>query len=180
MCGTILVKLILDMWLAGRRSGTKAAFPLAMLVLRRCFASDDAVVRARAFDLLYNTSVHGELLFRSGCDMASIFDGGEAAAEVAVTGGRATAPEADAQLDPFRRWLRYLLFEMLTVATVVSVALHGCLLQWVQVGSLASCSAQVRVLADRRCGDGIELAGGRGQRGGVACGAELPAAHDVP
>jgi hypothetical protein len=55
----VLVKLAMDLWLA---AGPEAAAPLVLRMLQQALQQPLPSQRARAFDLLYNMSLHGGLL----------------------------------------------------------------------------------------------------------------------
>ncbi|KAK9825377.1 hypothetical protein WJX81_006910 [Elliptochloris bilobata] len=120
LCASALVRLVADLWLS---AGPSAAFPLALLLLRRILGNEKAAVRARAFDLVYNLAVHGELLFRppsSHPAPPAVADGNLAAdTEVCREGdaglcvNRTKSSAADEETERFRQWLRLLLFELL-------------------------------------------------------------------
>eukprot|EP00198_Chlamydomonas_reinhardtii_P002370 XP_001691706.1 predicted protein [Chlamydomonas reinhardtii] len=59
MCGSILMKLIIDMW---QRCGPVGSYTLVLRMLRAALRSSQPSTRARAFDVLYNLSVHGAML----------------------------------------------------------------------------------------------------------------------
>ncbi len=73
MCGGILVRLVIDLWL---RAPTPVATALVLRMLRAALASESAATRARAFDLVFNLAVHAALLSSS----KGITDAGEACA----------------------------------------------------------------------------------------------------
>eukprot|EP00775_Hariotina_reticulata_P012214 gene12214-12352_t len=57
----ILVKLIIDLWLT---AGPAAAFPLVLRMLQQALYQPHPDYRARAFDIVYNLSLHGCMLLR--------------------------------------------------------------------------------------------------------------------
>jgi hypothetical protein len=59
MCGSILAKLVMDLFL---RAGPGVSYTLVLRMLRAALRSRHGPTRARAFDLLYNLSVHGAML----------------------------------------------------------------------------------------------------------------------
>lgn len=61
--GCVLIKLTMDLWLAG---GPEAAAPLALRLVQQALQQPLPAHRARAFDLIYNLSLHGSLLRRAG------------------------------------------------------------------------------------------------------------------
>ena len=56
---SILIKLLLDMWLA---ADARATFSLCLAMLVATFDEDDPTFRIRAFDLLYNLSLHAHMI----------------------------------------------------------------------------------------------------------------------
>jgi hypothetical protein len=62
MCSCILIKLVMDCWL---RSGPAVALPLVLRMLQKALAHPADAIKARAFDLLYNLSVHAAMLMES-------------------------------------------------------------------------------------------------------------------
>eukprot|EP00884_Botryococcus_braunii_P015906 jgi/Botrbrau1/299/Bobra.0022s0265.1 len=62
MCAAILIKLVIDMWL---RAGPDTSRPLFLLMLRGALSNERAEVRARAFDIIFNLSLHSQLLVSS-------------------------------------------------------------------------------------------------------------------
>jgi hypothetical protein len=62
MCSCILTKLIMDAWL---RSGPAVVLPLVLRMLQKALANPSTTIKARAFDLLYNLSVHAALLLEA-------------------------------------------------------------------------------------------------------------------
>ncbi|KAI8463686.1 MAG: hypothetical protein J3K34DRAFT_494699 [Monoraphidium minutum] len=58
-CAAVLAKMVVDTWLA---AGGAASLPLALRMLQGALHHDSAAVRARAFDTLYNLSLHAALL----------------------------------------------------------------------------------------------------------------------
>ncbi len=59
MCGSILMKLLVDLWC---RAGPVGSYTLALRMLRAALRSSQPATRARAFDVLYNLGVHGAML----------------------------------------------------------------------------------------------------------------------
>lgn len=59
-CHTILIKLILDMWL---HLPAEQCLALVLTMLAGGLTNHSPHMQCRAFDLLFNLSVHGELLF---------------------------------------------------------------------------------------------------------------------
>ncbi|KXZ50930.1 hypothetical protein GPECTOR_14g176 [Gonium pectorale] len=59
MCGSILMKLIVDMWM---RCGPVGSYTLVLRMLRAALRSSQPATRARAFDVLYNLAMHGTML----------------------------------------------------------------------------------------------------------------------
>lgn len=59
VCGALLVKLVMDLWLS---AGSGNSYPLVLRMLRKTLADPRPVVRARAFDTLYNLACHSALL----------------------------------------------------------------------------------------------------------------------
>jgi hypothetical protein len=59
LSGCVLAKLIVDTWL---RAGSAAAAPLVLHMLQQALSSTHACVRARAFDVVYNLSIHAAML----------------------------------------------------------------------------------------------------------------------
>ncbi|KAL4856367.1 hypothetical protein ACK3TF_003171 [Chlorella vulgaris] len=100
VAAVILVKLIMDLYVT---AGPRAAFPLALLLLQRPLVGGEAAaVQARVFDLVYNLSVHGELLYDSAAeavpdDTAALADavaGLDAGGEMNVPNWKATVTSA--------------------------------------------------------------------------------------
>ncbi|MEW5300088.1 MAG: hypothetical protein WDW36_003044 [Sanguina aurantia] len=58
-CGGILLKLIMDLWL---NAGPGNCYPLQLRLLRQALSSTRPDVRSRAFDILYNLSLHSALV----------------------------------------------------------------------------------------------------------------------
>ncbi|KAG2491355.1 hypothetical protein HYH03_010354 [Edaphochlamys debaryana] len=96
MCGSILMKLLVDLWL---RAGPVPSYTLVLRMLRAALRSPQHATRARAFDVLYNLSLHGAML-RGAAEEAAL-----AAAAVAGAGaGGAQMPWqvcASAPVSPF-------------------------------------------------------------------------------
>ncbi|PRW39232.1 hypothetical protein C2E21_7090 [Chlorella sorokiniana] len=65
VAAVVLVKLVMDMYV---KAGPKAAFPLTLLLLQAPLLRGDPAVQARVFDVLYNLSVHGELLYDAAAE----------------------------------------------------------------------------------------------------------------
>lgn len=63
VCCGILMKLIVDLWL---QSGPQQSFPLVLRMLQQALHQDQASYRARAFDILYNLSLHACCLSAAG------------------------------------------------------------------------------------------------------------------
>lgn len=84
MCGSILMKLIIDMW---QRCGPVGSYTLVLRMLRAALRSSQPSTRARAFDVLYNLSVHGAML-RGDSEEAAL----AAAAAEAAAGGAVGVP----------------------------------------------------------------------------------------
>ncbi|KAG2450735.1 hypothetical protein HYH02_004573 [Chlamydomonas schloesseri] len=84
MCGSILMKLIIDMW---QRCGPVGSYTLVLRMLRAALRSSQPSTRARAFDVLYNLSVHGAMLRGESEEAALAAAAAEAAAEAAANGG---------------------------------------------------------------------------------------------
>lgn len=59
VCGGILMKLLMDLWVA---AGPLGSFTLVLRMLRAALRSAQPRVRARAFDVLYNLAAHGAML----------------------------------------------------------------------------------------------------------------------
>lgn len=59
-CVAILVKLIMDMYI---EYGPAASYLLVLQMLSRSLQNEDASVRSRAFDLIYNLSLHSLMMF---------------------------------------------------------------------------------------------------------------------
>ena len=68
-CVTILIKLIMDMYL---EYGPSVSYVLVLQMLHQSLLNADAVVRIRAFDLVYNLSLHS--LMMSNTSGASFFE----------------------------------------------------------------------------------------------------------
>lgn len=58
----ILLKLVMDNYL---KAGGRGAYAPTLLLLQRALSSGRPAAQARVFDLLYNLSLHGELLYLS-------------------------------------------------------------------------------------------------------------------
>jgi hypothetical protein len=118
ICCALLFKLTLDLWL---HCSTADSFAMTLVVLRRCLSSPKPDVRARAFDIVYNLSCHGELLFPSELEasMARVAGGilnGAATSDGSSDDGAEAALAAAAAhlgMEPFTKWLRLLTFELL-------------------------------------------------------------------
>eukprot|EP00887_Chlorella_sp_A99_P002375 scaffold10.g2375.t1 len=83
VAAVILIKLIMDLYL---KAGPRAAFPLALMLLQKPLLGGSAAVKARVFDMLFNLSVHGELLYTPAAQEAA---SQEAQAEAEARGGGA-------------------------------------------------------------------------------------------
>ncbi|GAB4814014.1 hypothetical protein N2152v2_001060 [Parachlorella kessleri] len=68
VAAVVLVKLIMDLYIKG---GPKAAFPLALMLLQKPLVRGHPAAKARCFHLLYNLSIHGELLYPSAADSSA-------------------------------------------------------------------------------------------------------------
>jgi hypothetical protein len=62
VAGCILAKMVVNTWLG---AGPAAAAPLVLRMLQQALHNTHACVRARAFDLVYNLSIHGTMLSTS-------------------------------------------------------------------------------------------------------------------
>lgn len=56
---SVLIKLIMDMWIAGNPQET---FALVFSMLEAALRQPDAQYRIRVFDMLYNLSLHGQMI----------------------------------------------------------------------------------------------------------------------
>ncbi|KAL4440437.1 hypothetical protein ABPG75_003438 [Micractinium tetrahymenae] len=65
VAAVILIKLLMDLYIS---AGARAAVPLALLLLQKPLLSGDPATQCRVFDLLYNLSIHGELLFDTAAE----------------------------------------------------------------------------------------------------------------
>lgn len=65
VAAVILIKLVMDLYVS---AGPRAAFPLTLLLLQKPLLSGDPGVQCRVFDVLYNLSVHGELLYDTSAE----------------------------------------------------------------------------------------------------------------
>lgn len=63
VCGCVLAKLVIDTWLS---AGPEASAPLVLRLLQQALHHASPAVRARAFDVIYNLSIHGALLGGAG------------------------------------------------------------------------------------------------------------------
>lgn len=73
VCGSILMKLIMDLFL---NAGPGTSYPLVLRMLRQSLASPQPEIRARAFDVIFNLTLHSALLEPSD-HAAAHSDGGE-------------------------------------------------------------------------------------------------------
>jgi hypothetical protein len=78
---SILVKLLMDMWIAGDPHDT---FALVLSMLQAALTQTDAAFRMRAFDLLYNLSLHAHMI-ESESPGASVARDGDSARSSAGT-----------------------------------------------------------------------------------------------
>lgn len=65
VAAVILIKLVMDLYV---RAGPRAAFPLVLLLLQKPLLSGDPATQCRVFDMLYNLSIHGELLYDTAAE----------------------------------------------------------------------------------------------------------------
>eukprot|EP00891_Asterochloris_glomerata_P007033 jgi/Astpho2/7033/Aster-x1415 len=110
ICASILVKLVMDMVL---KAGTAVALPLALVLLHRSVSNPSMDIRCRAFDFIYNLSLHAELVHPPPAEPAK--------AEDVPLSPSASPPELhgwplpaglDQKVEDFREWLRSLLWEL--------------------------------------------------------------------
>ncbi|KAK9809122.1 hypothetical protein WJX72_009687 [[Myrmecia] bisecta] len=114
VCSGLLIKLLLDLYL---QAGADLAYPLALSLLHRAACCTDFEARARAFDVIFNLSLHAELLYsdQSHLQAASSQEeiSGPGVASVQTPDPAAT----DGRLLAVQQWLRMLLFELLQLVT---------------------------------------------------------------
>ncbi|KAL0049325.1 hypothetical protein WJX82_011369 [Trebouxia sp. C0006] len=117
VCAGVLVKLVMDMYL---KATPAVAFPLTLVMLHRALNSPASSIRARPFDILYNLSLHAELLYSptsnpnqgmpESSDPDSVLEGAWAQTQHPVNWPQ---PESlEGPLAAFRHWLRHLLWEL--------------------------------------------------------------------
>ncbi|GMH33520.1 hypothetical protein BSKO_01354 [Bryopsis sp. KO-2023] len=66
VCATLLVKLIMDLYL---KAGEKVSYPLVLQMLQHNLEDPDPATRARAFDIIYNLSLHSQMLMEPPSDL---------------------------------------------------------------------------------------------------------------
>jgi hypothetical protein len=86
---SILIKLLMDMWLAGT---PQATFGLVLSMLQAALRQPDPLHRARVFDLVYNLSLHTHMIESDSPAGAAVptdsaRSSGGAAAQAAAIGG---------------------------------------------------------------------------------------------
>ena len=84
-CLRLIMKMIVDLWMKG---GPQGSFPLVLRMLQQAVHQSHASYRIRAFDLLYNLSLHGCLLYITSDDSGNQnAEGDHAAAATKPLGG---------------------------------------------------------------------------------------------
>lgn len=63
--------MVIDLWL---KIGPTASYPLVLQMLHQCVQEEDPCVRAQAFDVVYNLSIHARMLVSSGDDLDAVED----------------------------------------------------------------------------------------------------------
>jgi len=104
VCGSLLMKVVVDLWL---RAGPAKSFPVVLEMLLDMVYNDLHELQERAFDTVYNLSVHAQLLFPTNPEAAA-GAGGRAA-------DRATLCWQAGRVREMEAWLRRILFALLSV-----------------------------------------------------------------
>ncbi|KAL0037161.1 hypothetical protein WJX79_003343 [Trebouxia sp. C0005] len=117
VCAGVLVKLVMDMYL---KATPAVAFPLTLVMLHRALNSPASSIRARPFDILYNLSLHAELLYSptskpsqglpESLDPDTVLEGAWAQTQHPINWPQPQSLEGP--LAAFRHWLRHLLWEL--------------------------------------------------------------------
>lgn len=63
--------MVIDLWL---KIGSAASYPLVLQMLHQCLQDEDLLVRAQAFDVVYNLSIHARMLMNNGDDLDAVED----------------------------------------------------------------------------------------------------------
>mmetsp|Transcript_5780 Transcript_5780/g.16222 ORF Transcript_5780/g.16222 Transcript_5780/m.16222 type:complete len:1192 (-) Transcript_5780:298-3873(-) len=123
VCGSLLMKVVMDLWL---QAGPAKSFPVVLEMLLEMIYSEDAVLQERAFNIVYNLSLHAQLLNAADpCSMGhnESFVGsinGWQQHDTAYqsnqqcTGAPASGSELS-RVETMELWLRKLLFSMLSL-----------------------------------------------------------------